>query len=171
MSIDIGVGDSVGESGSAITLADLTHPVLEVFLDESDWSNVGVGYEAEIVFDILPEKTFRGRVTQVDPGLYTEGNTSVVRTLVELDESEESFNFPLGTSASVDVIGGRAENAVLVPIEALHKAGEQYTVFVMENGAPRLRVIEIGIQDLLYVEVKAGLNAGDVVTTGITETE
>ncbi|MFZ5909135.1 MAG: efflux RND transporter periplasmic adaptor subunit [Chloroflexota bacterium] len=171
MSIDIGVGDSVGESGSAITLADLTHPVLEVFLDESDWSNVGVGYEAEIVFDILPEKTFTGTVTQVDPGLYSEGNTSVVRTLVKLDETEASFNFPLGTSASVDVIGGRAENAVLVPIEALHKAGEQYTVFVMENGAPRLRVIEIGIQDLLYAEVKSGLNAGDVVTTGITETQ
>jgi len=31
-------------------------------------------------------------------------------------------------------------------------------------------VVEIGIQDLLYVEVKSGLNPGDVVTTGIVET-
>jgi len=171
MSIDIGVGDSVGESGSAITLADLSHPVLEVYLDESDWSNIGIGYEAEVVFDILPETVFTGTVTQVDPGLYSEGNTSVVRAIVELDEIEATFNFPLGTSASVDIIGGRAENVILVPIEALHKAGEKYAVFVLENGSPRLRVVEIGIEDLLYAEVKSGLNAGDVVTTGITETE
>jgi multidrug efflux pump subunit AcrA (membrane-fusion protein) len=71
----------------------------------------------------------------------------------------------------VDVIGGKAENAVLVPIEALHKAGEQYTVFVVENGEPRLRVVEVGIQDTLYAEIKSGLNAGEVVTTGITETQ
>jgi multidrug efflux pump subunit AcrA (membrane-fusion protein) len=71
----------------------------------------------------------------------------------------------------VDVIGGRAENAMLVPIEALHLAGDQYTVFVMENGQPRLHVVEVGIQDLLYAEIKSGLKPGDIVTTGITVTK
>lgn len=171
MSIEISVGDTVGSS-AVMTLADLSHPTLEVFLDESDWTNIGVGYEAEVVFDILPERTFKGNVTQVDPGLYTESNSSVVRALVVLTNiDEDTFNLPLGTSASVDVIGGRAENALLVPVEALHQAGDQYTVFVMEDGSPRLRVVEVGIQDLLYAEIKSGLKAGDVVTTGITETK
>ncbi len=58
------------------------------------------------------------------------------------------------------------------PIEALHKTDSgTYTVFVMENGAPKLRVVEIGIQDLLYAQVTSGLEAGEVVTTGITETQ
>ncbi len=171
MSIETSVGDTVG-SGTVMTLADLSRPILEVFLDESDWANIGVGYEAEVVFDILPERTFKGVVRQVDPALYTESNSSVVRALVELvNVDEETFNLPFGTSASVDVIGGRAENAILVPVEALRKAGDQYTVFVMENGSPRLRVVEVGIQDLLYAEIKSGLEAGDVVTTGITETK
>lgn len=170
MSIDTSVGDTAG-TGTVITVADLSEYFLETFLDETDWNNVAVGYETEIIFDALPEKTFNGEVTQVDPGLYTSGNTSVVRAIVKLDSTNEEINLPIGTAAAVDVIGGRADDAVLVPIEAIHRTGEQYTVFVMENGEPRLRVVEIGIQDLLYAEIKSGLNPGDVVTTGITETE
>ncbi len=172
MSIDTSVGDTAGSGTAVITVADLSQPYLEVFLDESDWTNINVDYEVEVIFDILPDRTFTGVVTSVDPGLYTENNTSVVRALVRLTAiDEESFNLPLGTSASVDVIGGRAENAVLVPVEALHQAGDQYTVFVVENGKPVLRVVEVGIQDLLYAEIISGLEPGDIVTTGITETE
>jgi RND family efflux transporter MFP subunit len=172
MSIDTSTGDTVSSGTTVITIDDLSRPYLEVYLDESDWSNIKVDDEVEVTFDILPDKTYTGTVTQVDPGLYTENNTSVVRALVKLGNIDiDNFNLPLGTTASVDVIGGRAQDAVLVPIEALHQAGDQYTVFVMENGKPRLRVIEIGIQDLLYAEVKSGLEPGDVVTTGITETQ
>lgn len=84
MSIETSVGDTAGANTVVMTLADLSHPTLEVFLDESDWSNVHTGYEAEVVFDILPERTFNGTVTQMNPGLYTESNSSVVRALVEL---------------------------------------------------------------------------------------
>ncbi len=172
MSIDTSVGDTVSSGTAVITVADLSQPYLEVFLDESDWTNINVDYEVEVVFDILPDRTFTGIVTSVDPGLYTENNTSVVRALVQLTSiDEDTFNLPLGTSASVDVIGGRAENAVLVPVEALHQAGDQYTVFVVENGRPVLRVVEVGIQDLLYAEIISGLEPGEVVTTGITETQ
>jgi len=170
MSLDTSVGDTAG-TGTVITVADLSQYYLEIFLDETDWGNVAVGYEAEIIFDALPEKTFAGEVIQVDPGLYTSNNTSVVRAIVKLNSATDEINLPIGTAASVDVIGGKAENAVLIPIEALHQAGEQYTVFVIENDEPRLRVVEVGIQDLLYAEIKSGLNAGDIVTTGITETQ
>ena len=172
MSIDTRVGDTVGSGITVITVADLDQPYLEIYLDESDWTNISVGYEVDVTFDILPERTFTGEVTSVDPGLYSSGNTSVVRAVVKIDNVSDSFKLPLGTSASVDVIGGRAENAVLIPIEALHETDPgEYTVFVVENGKPRLKVIEVGIQDLLYAEVKSGLNPGDVVTTGITETQ
>jgi HlyD family secretion protein len=172
MSIDTAVGDTAGTT-SVITLADLSQQYLEVFLDASDWENVRTDYPAEVVFDILPDSTFNGTVTQVDPGLYTESNSSVVRAIVKLtDVDEKSFNLPLGTSAAVDVIGGKATGAVLIPVEALHDAGDgQYGVLVMKNGEPRLQLVEIGIQDTTSVEVKSGLNPGDIVTTGIAETK
>ena len=172
MSVDMSIGDTVGTS-SVMTVADLSQQDLEVFLDESDWASIQVGYEAEVIFDILPDSTFTGIVTQVDPGLYTESGSSVVRALVQLTNvNAAEFNLPLGTSAAVDIIGGKAEDAVLVPIEALHEAGPgQYAVFVLENGEPRLHIVEVGIQDLTYAEIISGVEAGDIVTTGIAETQ
>jgi multidrug efflux pump subunit AcrA (membrane-fusion protein) len=159
---------SSSSSSSSVTIADLSQPYILVYLDPSDWNNVKVGKDAEITFDALPDTKFTGKVTEVDPGLYTSGNTSVIRAYIKLDVPESGFNLPLGSAASVDVIGGRADNALLVPIESLHPAGDQYAVFVMENGKPVLHVVEVGIQDQVSAEIKSGLKEGDVVTTGIT---
>jgi len=171
MSIAASLGDTVGASTVIITIADLTQPALDIFLDPSDWANIRVGYPVEVTFDISPDTIFNGKVTVLDPGLYASNNSSVVHAIVRLDLPAGSvFNLPLGTTASVDVIGGSAKGAVLVPIEALHKAGDQYTVFVIQNGKLALRVVVIGIQDANNAEVISGLQAGDVVSTGITQT-
>ena len=170
MSLDLTLGDTIS-SGAIATVADLSTPYLEVFLDATDWENVKVGFDAEVTFDALPDNKYTGKVTQVDPGLYTSGNTSVVRAMVELDPPSDGFNLPTGSTAAVDVIAGQARNAVLVPVEALHVTSpDNYALFVLENGKPRLRVVEVGIQDTLYAEIKSGLQAGEVVTTGITAT-
>jgi RND family efflux transporter MFP subunit len=170
-SVDLVRGDTVGTE-TVISITDLDHPYLEIFLDETDWEAVAVGYEVEVIFDILPERIYNGEVTQVDPVLYTSNNTSVVRALVLLDELAGGLNLPIGTSAAVDVIGGRAEDALLVPVEALRESSPgEYAVFVFEDEKPKLRVVEIGLQDLFYAEVLSGLEAGEVVSTGIVETE
>jgi len=165
------VGDFVSSS-SIITVADLEQPyTVDAYFDAEDWKNILAGNETEVVFDILPDETFKGTITAVYPTLDTSSNSSLVHAVAKLSDTIDS-NLPSGASASIDVIGGRADNAVLIPIEALHETNPgEYAVFVMENGKPRLRVIEIGLKDLLYAEVKSGVEAGDVVTTGITETQ
>ena len=169
MTFDFVVGDKA-DTATLATIADLSQPSVETFLDPSDWVNVKIGKNAEITFDALPDTKFTGKVIQVDPGLFTSGNTSVVRAVVQVDIPVTGFDLPLGSAAAVDVIGGRADNALLVPIEALHPAGEQFTVFVMKNGKPTLQVVEVGVQDQISAEIKSGLQEGDVVTTGIAET-
>lgn len=165
MSLNFQVGDYVNSGASAATISDLTQPTLEVYFDESDWNNIKVGNEADVIFDILSSRTFHGKITQVDPGLTTQGNSSAVRAIIQLDAVDETFNLPLGTSASVDVIGGQARGAVLVPLEALRQSDGQYFVYVLENGEQVKRVIEIGLQDTLYAEVLSGLEAGETVVT------
>jgi multidrug efflux pump subunit AcrA (membrane-fusion protein) len=171
MTLDFVVGDNVS-SGTGITIADLSQKYLEIFLDETDWNNIAVGYSAEITFDALPDDVFTGVVTQVDPGLYASGNTSVVRGMVLMDETQSDLKLPIGTGAAVDIIGGRAENAILVPVDALRETSHgNYAVFVVENDTPKLRVVQIGLQDIFYAEVLSGLDAGEVVSTGLVETQ
>lgn len=173
MSVDGIIGEEVGTS-SIISLADLSLPVLDVYLDEVDLDKVVVGYEAEIFIDAIPDEMFTGKVVEVNPSLVTISGAQTVNAKVILDA--DSFAKPqtlmVGMNASVDVIGGRAENAVIIPIEALRELGtDEYAVFVMENDEPKLRVVTVGLQDFTSAEITSGLEVGEIITTGIVETE
>ena len=169
--INTNVGESA--SGAVITLADLTQPLLEVYLDESDLNMVGLGYEVEVSFDALADQLFTGEVTQVDPTLVTSNGVSAVRALVQLDAASfaKPQTLPVGLNATVEIIGGRTENALLVPVEALRDIGDgQYSVFVMVDGVPELRLVEVGLMDYSFAEILSGVAEGEVVTTGVVET-
>lgn len=170
--LDVNVGD-LAEGSSVVTISNLDQPYsLDAYLDAEDWGQVKVGYEVEVTFDILPDQVFTGTVTGIYPTLdTTSSNSALVHITARLNDAI-AYELPSGSAASVDVVGGRTENAVLVPVEALHEISEgQYTLFVMENGKLRLQVVEVGVQDLTKAEIVSGLNAGDVVTTGVVETK
>lgn len=169
--ISVNVSEMVGDE-VVLVISDLTPPTLDTYYDESDWKNVQEGFPVEVIFDALPDNVYVGEVTHVDPGLVNQSNTTVVYAVVELDITTTGWDeLPVGSAAGVDVIGGKAENAILVPVEALREISEgEYAVFVMENGEPRMKLVEVGLQDLIYAEIISGLSQGDVVTTGQVET-
>jgi HlyD family secretion protein len=170
--LDMTVGDRVGGS-FVVTISNLDQPyVLDAYLDAEDWGSVKNGYEVEVSFDILPDQLFTGVVTNVYPTLdTTSSNTELVHITAMLNDSIP-YELPAGSAASVDVVGGRAENAVLVPVEALHEISDgQYTLFVMQNGTLRLHVVEVGLQDLTQAQIISGVDVGDIVTTGVVETK
>jgi RND family efflux transporter MFP subunit len=173
MAISNKLGETVG-SGTFITIADLSQSELQIYMDQNDWSNIKLGYVTNVTFDALPEQVFTGKVTQVSPQLITIQGSAVVEGLVLLDQKQASgatLKLPLGVSASVDVVAAQANNVILVPVQALHQLSPgNYAVFVMTGGKPTLRIVTVGLQDSTYAEIKTGLKAGDVVTTGIQAT-
>ena len=145
MSLNATVGNNV--SGSIMTIDDLSQATIQFYLDSSDWTNVKVGYDVSVTFDALTGQTFTGKVTQVMPGLVSTQGSSMVEGTAMLDKSVDEIGLPVGVDANIDVISGQALNAVLVPVEALHEISDgQYTVFVMENGKPVLRTVEVGLE-------------------------
>ncbi len=172
ITVNANVGQNV--SGSFITLADLSQPHLEIFLDETDLGKIALDYEVEVIFDALPDEVFKGSVIQVDPSLYTSQGISTVRGLVKLNDDSTVMldSLLIGMNAAVDVIGGKAEKVVLVPVEALRELSPgEYAVFVLEDGVPKLRTVEVGLMDFSFAEIMSGLKPGEIVTTGIVETE
>jgi HlyD family secretion protein len=172
LSVSAKAGQNV--SGVFITMADLSQLYMEIYLDETDMDKIEVDYEVEVMFDALPDLVFTGNVVQVEPSLYTSGMISAIKGLVELDEGATpgNDNLLIGMNASVDVIAGRAEGVALVPVEALHELSPgEYAVFVMEGGELKLRFVEVGLSDLTFAEIKSGLEVGEVVSTGIVETQ
>ena len=167
-SIAINKGEDVGTS-AVVTISDINQPYLiDVSLDETDWDKAKVGYAATVTFDLLPDENYPAKIIQVYPKLDDSSGTSMVHILVQVDDSI-GVDLPAGSTASVDVVGGDALNAVLVPISALDEINPgKYVVYIMNNGEPVQQEVEIGLQDILYAEVKSGLQQGDVILTDAT---
>jgi multidrug efflux pump subunit AcrA (membrane-fusion protein) len=145
-------------------------------MDSLDYSNIKVGYNANVVFDSLPNITYTGKVTLITPQLVNVSGNSVVEGNVILDSKQAAgvppLTLPLGVTAAVDVIAAQANNVVLVPVQALHQlSASSYAVFVVVAGKPILRIVTVGLQDGTFAEIKTGLKAGEVVSTGLQATQ
>lgn len=169
-----GEAGKVAETGVFITIADLDHPYLDIYIDETDLDKLFLGASVEIVFDAYPDDTLLGTVTEVSPQLYSSGQSSFAQGVVEIDPETipSGVTLPLNLGASVEVIANEVTNAVLIPVEALRDLGDgEYAVMVVDNlGGMKLRSVTIGIQDYTYVEITSGLDAGEKVSTGLMET-
>jgi HlyD family secretion protein len=168
-SLNVSVGENIGTS-AVVTISNMDQPyTFDVSLDETDWDTAKVGYAATVTFDLLPDEAYTGKVIQVYPALDDSSDTSMIHVLVQLDHSIK-VDLPAGSTASVEVTGGEALGAALVPNTALKEVEPgKYIVYLMKNGKPVEQTVEIGLQDILYAEVKSGLKAGDVVLTDATK--
>jgi len=100
-----------------------------------------------------------------------DGSAAVVAwgTLPE----KPNFYLLIGMTIDVEIIAGEAKNALLIPVQALREiTPESFAVFVVqEDGSLKLTPVTIGLRDFANAEVLAGLEAGDVISTGSVETE
>jgi len=163
---------NVGADDSLVTIAELSQLLLEIYIDESDFTQVGVGYPVEIIFDALPEKSFSGEIIEISPNLETVSNVNALRTIVRLDAASyaKPNTLPIGLSAQVDVIAGQAIGVVLIPVEALVEISPgEYIVYVVENDEPQPRNVSVGLVDFTTAEILHGLSAGEVVAIGYKE--
>jgi RND family efflux transporter MFP subunit len=168
-SISLNAGD-MADSSSSVAISNMIQPyTVDAYLDEIDWGKVKVGYDTLVTFDLLPDNNYSGKIIKVYPGLDSSSGTSLIHIVVQLDNNI-NVDLPAGATASVDVTGGKALDAVLVPTSALKEVEPgKYIVYLMKDGEPIQQEVEIGIQDILNAEVKSGLQPGDVVLTNATD--
>ena len=171
--LSINVGDLATKGTSVITVSNYDQPyTVDAYMDAKNWGEIQTGYEVDATFDIIPDQVFKGIVTAVYPTLDTTSSNSALIHFTARLNTTIPYELPAGSSTSVNVIGGNATNAVLVPIEALHQTGDgKYALFIMTNGKLQLRLVKVGVMNLTKAEIISGLNAGDIVTTGVVKTK
>jgi HlyD family secretion protein len=101
----------------------------------------------------------------------------------DLLQSNGLSPFRPGMSATVEIFTQLAKNAVAVPVQSVtlrpdtaegktsvttRKLDEEEfeCVFVNNNGKAKIRLVEIGIQDDKFFEIKKGLQEGDEIISG-----
>jgi len=118
-------------AGSNImTIADMSLITAEVKVDETDIVSVALGQKADISIDAIPNKTFKGHVTEI-------GNTAILRSTglaasQSAVSSQEAKDFKVvvamdnppeeirpGLSCTAKITTATRKNALTIPIQAL----------------------------------------------------
>ena len=146
--------------------------MVQFWVEEADLSSVVVGNRVEIIFEALPDYAYPGEIVSVDPVLVDVDGTPAVQSYASVDLSTHPIDLLSGMNAEIEVIAGEAQNAVLVPLQALREmAADQYAVFVVDadvtGGQLEMRIVEVGLKDYVNAEILSGLEPGEVVSTGV----
>jgi HlyD family secretion protein len=115
------------------------------------------------------DRTLHGTVRRVEPSGFMKVSAlgveeQRVNVVVDLADPEEAWK-ALGDGYRVEVriVIWEAKDAVKVPTTSLFRAGEAWSVFVVEGGRARARAVEIGKRGGLEAEVRKGLAPGETV--------
>lgn len=171
--VNADVGEAV-TTDPLVTIIDLDEPLLLFYLEESDLDKADPGNRVEVRFNAWPDDVFEGEIVEVEPALTEIDGTPALQIWASVDVPDrETYPLFSGMGAEVEVIAGESLNTLLVPVQALRElAPGEYSVFIVgENDELELRVVEVGLMDFANAEILSGLELGDVVSTGIVETE
>jgi HlyD family secretion protein len=121
ISRNVDVGQTVAASMSAPILfqvaSDLTKMQIDANVAEADVGGVEVGQEVEFNVDAFPDRTFRGKVTQVRNSPLTVQNVVTYVTVIEVNNSD--LKLKPGMTANVSIIVQRREDVLRIPNGAL----------------------------------------------------
>jgi len=143
-----------------ITISADVSMSVTISVDEADILSLELGQEADVTVSSVSEDTLKGTVTEIDKTDSSGAYTAVVT----LDKVEGMIP---GMTASVDVRIEGVDDAIIIPVEALHQTSTGYYVYTSydeetEEFGGRVDVIP-GISNSNYVEIKSGLSEGDTV--------
>jgi len=129
---------------------------VECAVDEADIARIVPGKVVAITLYAFGGRVFRGHVVEIAPDADRAKKSFLVR--VKLDDPPAGLRS--GMSAEVNVVVDEHPGALLVPAESIDAHGE---VWVVVGGRAQKRAVEVGIRDVLRVEVIGGLHEGEQV--------
>jgi len=154
-------GTAVKAGAQLLRIADLSTVWVEGQIYESELPWVRVGMGAEVVLIDIPGRSFPAKVTFISP--YLEGETRTAHIRVELSNPEGILRPDMYARLNLKIDLGQR---LVVPEEAVLFAGESRIVFLdLGDGRLQPRKIKTGLRNADFIEVLAGLSAGDIVVT------
>ena len=145
-----------------LSLVDLSRVwiLAEVFESQADW--VAPGQAAEARLDYMPGEVFSGTVEYVYPVL--DPRTRTLRVRLQFDNPGERLKPNM--YGSVTIFGKTHLDALTVHRDALIRAADSDRVIVaLGEGRYQAREVMTGIESGDWIQVIAGLEAGDRVVT------
>ena len=146
---------------AVVTLSADEKMSVTISVDESDILSLELGQTVTVYVSSVSEDSFEGTLTEINRTSSSSGTYSAV---IEVEKAEGMLS---GMTASVSVRIEGVDDAILIPIEALHKTSDGAYVYTSYNEeyqeyGGKVDVVT-GLENSTYVEIKSGLSVGDTV--------
>ena len=163
---------SVGTTGTsdyslyetaAFSIASATEASVSINVDELDILSVKEGQTATVTLDALDGQEFEGTITEVSNEASSGNSSAKYPVTITFEKTEDML---LGMSASATIHVNEAEDAVLIPVDALQEKGDSTFVYTKKDSDGNLSgevEVETGISNGSQVEITSGLEEGDTV--------
>lgn len=159
-------GDQISSGQPYMQIVDLNKMVVTASVNQVDAQAVRLGMHARVRFDAYPQVELPAKVTSVGAFAQSGGwRGSYVRGVpIQLKlERTDPLVVP-DLSVSADLVLESADNATIVPREAVFGDEEQRYAFVHEaDGGWEKRPLDVVMSNATAVAVRAGVNPGDVL--------
>lgn len=147
-----------------LTLYPQKQMTVTISIDETDILSLKEGQEAQITVSSVSDDAFTGSVTSISKVADTSTGVTRYSAEVTLDREEGML---VGMTADVDVRIEGTENALIIPVDALHQNSASYYVYTGYDEAQKRYTgrteVTIGMQNDDDVEITSGLKEGDTV--------
>jgi len=160
---------SVNEGTTLMTINDLVRLHVRTKVNELDINKINEGMPARITFDALPDEEFVGEVDQIFSYAEEEGNERIFRVLVSFEAGDQIIK--PGISATVELPIAEAKDVPVVIPTALFRSGEGFVAYRQNGDGWDKITVETGLSDVRVVEIKTGLQPGDIVSLSLPDSE
>ena len=181
---------AVGGGTLIMTLADLTKVRVRALVDEIDVGKVEIGQNVSIKVSAYRDTEFFGVVAKIEPQAYVVQNVTTFPVLIDINNDKNMLLLGMNTDVEIEILNKdvslstptmslRTRKDIYSAASILNIQKDEIDIFLQDKvkgenfnkfivikdtrSGPKLSWIEIGKSDLSNVEVKNGLEEGDIV--------
>ncbi|MDO8944657.1 MAG: HlyD family efflux transporter periplasmic adaptor subunit, partial [Desulfobacterales bacterium] len=167
-------GATVRERQKIITIPDMKQMAVKVKIHEAFIKKVRKGLPATVKVDAYADELLTGEVSKVGilpdyQNRWMNPDIKVYITTVEIHEVRDWLK--PGMSAKVEIMVKQLTNVVYAPLQCISLSKGKPVCYVSKAGGPEQRAVEIGEFNDEFIEIKAGLNEGEIVLLNTPQEE
>ena len=156
-------GSNVENGGELFTVSSIEKVCVDVSFSKSDLEKIEEGQKAVAT---IAGKQYEGTVTRISrAAAKNEKGASIIQGEIHIDNPDTDLY--LGVDARVMVEGNKAENVVMISVEAINIGKDGSFVYVVTDGMVQKRMVTAGISSDEYTEIKKGLEVGEQVIISV----
>jgi len=163
------IGESLAPNQTVILLNAKGNLEVMANISEIDIARISIGDSVEVTLDAFTSsEIWTGTIVAIQPAETVVDNVIFYETTIRFDKEDERLRS--GMTANLDIETDRRENALRIPIRALHQSdGRSFAEVLGERDTVKEVDISIGLETDDFVEILEGLQEGETIVVFSSE--